>query len=465
MRIICRTIPSTDNTEVFIEVHKDDDKTVILGTNKGTIYKYNVGGFMNYVTMDSKIELAREILRKDRFSITKNGKYIYVSEYAHGISYIHVISVDHSETMAIFVYSTISIVGLFVVASIVFGCFFYQTRIKLTKKVLAEKDFEDFYKHSEFPVGNSDIESGNKTHLIKIEDLEFMERISEGASGVVFRGRFKGTDVAIKKMKISMDDHDSETFQKEVFLMKSLRHPNVLAFIGICIGSNSSAEQSHHEFIITEFMENGSLDRYMKKLRRNISLEKKIEILMDICKGMIYLHYKGIIHRDLKLQNILMDKNGNAKIGDFGISRSVSTQTTMTGHIGTLEYISPEILQEVRYTEKCDVYSFAIIMYEILFECKAYEKNQDLNMFTLGLRVLRGMRPLIPFDVNNDGETEEFIKQHVMTDRTLDTDIVKEVLRDYLDLMKQCWSESDTDRPSFEVLLDNIDKLSKRMRQ
>ncbi|KAG2386911.1 hypothetical protein C9374_001946 [Naegleria lovaniensis] len=426
--------------EGFVDLYLENDRSILAVTNRGQLYRYRLGGWSNQLYTETTFSIKKESSSNQNFTLCSNSGVVVVGELNKELSYIYSLETLTSSSRGILIYSLTSILLASLCFSTLFGFIFYKTRNTLLRKQMAEKNFKDKLDKSEFNYSAS--------------DLQFTERISEGASGVVFKGSFKGTDVAIKKMKITdTDDQEQEIFEKEVFLLKSLRHPNVLSFIGVCIGS--SDELQHYQFIITEFMDNGSLDRYMRKLRGKFYMETKLDILMDICRGMVYLHYKGIIHRDLKPQNILLTKEGTAKIGDFGISRVQNTQNTMTGQTGTLEYISPEVLQQIRYSEKCDVYSFAMIMYEVLFECKPYEKVADLNMFTLALKVLGGLRPSIPFDEENNDQVLEFIKHNGIS-TNLSSHHLAQVILDYVRLMRQCWSADDVSRPSFEQLLDKF---------
>lgn len=131
----------------------------------------------------------------------------------------------------------------------------------------------------------------------------------------------------------------------------------------------------------------------------------------------------------------------------------------MTGHCGTMEFIAPECLQEERYTEKCDVFSFAIMMYELLFECKPYE-NQDFNLFTIALKVINGLRPVVPFNTEDPKAFEKFtdtiLTKHPKT-------YIASVVVDYISLMKVCWSALDTERPSFEEIFESIKEFRQRI--
>jgi serine/threonine protein kinase len=116
---------------------------------------------------------------------------------------------------------------------------------------------------------------------------------------------------------------------------------------------------------------------------------------------MRFLHRKGIIHRDLKPQNVLVDKDNICKLCDFGLAKIID-ETLTVGVIGTWQYMAPEILVESEtYNEKCDVYSFGIMMHEIFTLSKPFTTplSEYVNQISLTLKVLNGYRPIIPPEI------------------------------------------------------------------
>jgi serine/threonine protein kinase len=272
--------------------------------------------------------------------------------------------------------------------------------------------------------------------LIPRKDIEITQMIGEGTFSVVFKGIYKKSPIAIKKLKI---DDNLEEFQHEVQILKSLRHPNILLFIGVCL-------QDEYKLIVTEYMSGRSLERfiyrekkqYTEGIHRCTTFERKLDIVLSIVRGMVYIHGLDppLCHRDLKPQNILLDNScAIAKICDFGTSRWLS-QNTMTGNIGTIEYMSPEVLQTKKYDTRCDVYSFGIIMYELFFEQKPYmESDEVMSIFKLGSEVIHGRRPAIPEDIIHNLSVKE---------------------KKYLELMQLCWHQEELQRPTFLELYDEL---------
>jgi tRNA A-37 threonylcarbamoyl transferase component Bud32 len=295
--------------------------------------------------------------------------------------------------------------------------------------------------------------------IIDYSELQIDDRISEGTFGVIFKGRLRGMVVAIKKLKA---DGDEDAFHQEAKILASLRHPNTVLFMGISLTTN-------YNFMVTEFCSGGSLEDFIhkkKRLRKPISFKKKVKLLFGVVNGMMYLHNmknpqnplesKPLIHRDLKPSNILLDDTRTvAKVCDFGASKILSANATMTGRIGTILYMSPEVLMNQRYTESCDVYSFGIIMHEIFYERVPYSTPQSsingsntsstssegssaefANLWTLGLQISQGLRPFVPEENSKEFMAYSKHQQH------------------YLRVMQLCWDSVPSNRPTFCDLAD-----------
>jgi tRNA A-37 threonylcarbamoyl transferase component Bud32 len=307
---------------------------------------------------------------------------------------------------------------------------------------------------------DTDIETEGiaSTILIDIKELEFKSRISEGASGVVYKGLYANQWVAIKRLKIQGEE---EAFIREASLLNSLRHPNILQLFGY----SSDKDQ---KYIITEFMANGSVDKliYDGKLK---NFSTKLKILLHISHGMSFLHGRQpkIIHRDLKPQNVLLDKEGFAKICDFGVSKFKDGANTTNVSYGTVEYMSPEMLvQSTNYNETVDVYSFGIMMHEMFTEKRPYRNDDEIfNPFALGMKVINGTRLNIPFSVYPVDRSEEgiiisFFNKSNTLECTISTDEVTRIVRKYFELCVQCWDTNATNRPPFDEIARRLQDLN-----
>ncbi|KAF5740548.1 EDR1 isoform 1 [Tripterygium wilfordii] len=194
------------------------------------------------------------------------------------------------------------------------------------------------------------------------EDLVIGERIGLGSYGEVYHADWNDTEVAVKKF-LDQDFSGAALaeFKREVRIMRRLRHPNVVLFMG-------AVTRPPHLSIITEFLPRGSLFKILHRPHCQIDEKRRIKMALDVARGMNCLHTSTptIVHRDLKTPNLLVDKNWNVKVGDFGLSRlKHNTFLSSKSTAGTPEWMAPEVLRNEPSNEKCDVYSFGVILWEL----------------------------------------------------------------------------------------------------
>ncbi|XP_057817166.1 serine/threonine-protein kinase EDR1 isoform X2 [Cryptomeria japonica] len=194
------------------------------------------------------------------------------------------------------------------------------------------------------------------------EDLVIGERIGLGSYGEVYHADWNGTEVAVKKFLDQDFSGDAlEEFRSEVRIMRRLRHPNVVLFMG-------AVTRPPNLSIVTEFLPRGSLYRLIHRPNIQIEEKRRIRMALDVAKGMNCLHSSTptIVHRDLKSPNLLVDKNWAVKVCDFGLSRMKhNTFLSSKSTAGTPEWMAPEVLRNEPSNEKCDVYSFGVILWEL----------------------------------------------------------------------------------------------------
>ncbi|XP_062217685.1 serine/threonine-protein kinase EDR1-like [Phragmites australis] len=197
---------------------------------------------------------------------------------------------------------------------------------------------------------------------IDFSEITIGTRVGIGFFGEVFRGIWNGTDVAIKVfLEQDLTTENMEDFCNEIYILSRLRHPNVILFLGACI-------TPPHLSMVTEYMEMGSLYYliHMSGQKKKLSWRRRLKIVRDICRGLMCIHRMKIVHRDLKSANCLVNKHWTVKICDFGLSR-VMTGSPMTDNFsaGTPEWMAPELIRNEPFTEKCDIFSLGVIMWEL----------------------------------------------------------------------------------------------------
>ncbi|XP_074302853.1 cysteine-rich receptor-like protein kinase 8 [Silene latifolia] len=192
-------------------------------------------------------------------------------------------------------------------------------------------------------------------------------KLGQGGFGSVYKGRLdNGQEIAVKRLSID-SGQGVEEFKTEVLLVAKLQHKNLVRLLGFCIHSNE-------KLLIYELLPNSSLDKVLLDPSKPTPLgwEERYMILAGVARGLLYLHEDSrlkIIHRDLKSSNILLDQSMNPKIADFGLARLVGTdqvQAVTSKIMGTYGYMPPEYTRTGRFSVKTDVYSFGIIILEVL---------------------------------------------------------------------------------------------------
>ncbi|CAI9771190.1 unnamed protein product [Fraxinus pennsylvanica] len=274
--------------------------------------------------------------------------------------------------------------------------------------------------------------------IIKNSDLEDMQELGSGTFGTVFHGKWRGTDVAIKRIKkscfagrLSEQEKLTKDFWREAHILSNLHHPNIVAFYGVVPDGLGGTLAT-----VTEYMANGSLRHVLLRKDRSLDRRKKVIIALDAAFGMEYLHLKNIVHFDLKCDNLLVNlgdpQRPVCKVGDFGLSR-IKRNTLVSGGVrGTLPWMAPELLNgnSSRVSEKVDVFSFGISMWEIW---TGEEPYADMHCGAIiGGIVNNTLRPPIPGSCDSE----------------------------WRKLMEECWSHDPAARPSFTEITNRLRNMS-----
>ncbi|KAE8543422.1 hypothetical protein D1P53_000133 [Cryptococcus gattii VGV] len=225
-----------------------------------------------------------------------------------------------------------------------------------------EGDVEEEKKGTEAELNLDLQELGLEDSVIKPSQLTKLEKIGSGGFKDVYVGKFRGRKVAISEFR----SHLSEMDIRELKLLAEFSHPNIVRFRGICIPEDSTHVPC---MLVSELCENGDLFDYI----RNVpcpTLKRLLSLMLDIARGLEYLHTRkpSIIHRDCKSSNILINRSGVAKVGDFGLARvKNSTRSMIRSLVGTVNWQAPELWHPTpRYDYKVDVFSAGMVYWEMM---------------------------------------------------------------------------------------------------
>lgn len=252
---------------------------------------------------------------------------------------------------------------------------------------------------------------GGDSWEIPFEAIGHLQFVGSGAQGAVFVGQLHDETVAVKKV--------TSLAETDIRHLRKLNHPNIVAFKGVCT-------QEPCFCIVMEYCPYGQLYDALKN-GRIIPPATVVEWSKHIASGMNYLHSRSIIHRDLKSPNILISYNDVLKISDFGTSRQWSERSTKMSFAGTVAWMAPEVIRNEPCSEKVDIWSYGVVMWELL-NCETPYKDVDSNAIIWG--------------VGNN---------------SLHLPVPASCPDGFRLLMRQCWSPKPRNRPSFRHILMHLD--------
>lgn len=266
-----------------------------------------------------------------------------------------------------------------------------------------------------------------------IEGLQVDEAIARGSFGVVYKGHLHSDEVAVKVIPVR------EGFDPalEATLSSQIEHPNVVKTLDFAIGPDNSG------WLVMQLCTGGALQKAIDAgmFRTNnsyfdgtVDLMRVYTVAKQIADGMCYLHHVGILHGDLNCNNILLDGEGNAKIADFGLSRAIVGDNVMTESLGTMTHMPVELLTEGISTTAMDVYSYGVILWEMLTSQRAWA----------------GVRPSMIITHKMRGERLKW------------PEAIPDAVKELSDI---CMSDDMLDRPSFDEILRTLDINVIRLRR
>ncbi|KAM6549831.1 hypothetical protein CsatB_021507 [Cannabis sativa] len=245
---------------------------------------------------------------------------------------------------------------------------------------------------------------------------------------------WRGIQVAVKTLEeeVLTDDNKVNAFRDELALLQKLRHPNVVQFLG-------AVTQSSPMMIVTEYLPKGDFCEY---LRRKGALKPivAVKFALDIARGMNYLHEhkpEAIIHRDLEPSNLLRDDSGHLKVADFGLSKLLKVANTIkedkpvTCQNFSCRYVAPEVFKNEEYDTKVDVFSFALILQEMIEGCPPFSTKPETD---------------VP-------------KAYAANERPPFRAPPKHYAHGLKELIEQCWSEEPFHRPTFKQIINRLENI------
>ncbi|CDO98586.1 unnamed protein product [Coffea canephora] len=317
-------------------------------------------------------------------------------------------------------------VGAFLAA---LGLLFW--RCKLRKRILGD-DESLFFSFTSIDIATDHFSEENK--------------LGQGGFGPVYKGKLvNGLEIAVKRLN-RMSGHGIEQFKNEVKVISKLQHRNLVKLLGYCI-------EKEERLLIYEYLPNNSLDSVLFDAAKRDILDwkRRLKIIEGVAQGLLYLHKYSrlkIIHRDLKTSNVLLDADLNPKISDFGTAR-IFGENEMRGStkniVGTYGYMSPEYAMDGIFSEKSDVFSFGVMILEIISGKKNtsfYDSDRHLNLIGH------------VWDLWTEGRILE------ITDSCLDENIsITEALQ-YVHVGLLCVQENAADRPTMSDVVSMLLKES-----
>ncbi|KAL6647659.1 hypothetical protein ACP70R_015096 [Stipagrostis hirtigluma subsp. patula] len=269
--------------------------------------------------------------------------------------------------------------------------------------------------------------------------------IGSGGFGATYRAEIApGVLVAIKRLAIGKQ-HGDRQFQAEVKILGQCRHPNLVTLLGYHISDSEM-------FLIYNYLPGGNLERFIQeRTKRPISWRKLHKIALDVARALAYMHDEcvpRILHRDVKPSNILLDNECNAYLSDFGLARLLRNSEThaTTGVAGTFGYVAPEYAMTCRVSDKADVYSYGVVLLELISDKKALDPS--FSPYGNGFNIVSWAAKLI-----QRGRYREFFIEGLW-DKAPHDDLVE-----FLNLAVQCTEETLSSRPTMKHVVRRLREL------
>jgi serine/threonine protein kinase len=344
-------------------------------------------------------------------------------------------------------------VGAFIVA---FACFWLYLGMQKKRLIRAKQRFFD----QNGGVLLQQQMKSFKTTTFKIYTKEELEKatnkfseewvLGRGGHGIVYKGILEdGTVAAIKRSKI-MEEHETQEFAKEMMILSQINHKNVVKLLGCCL-------EVEVPMLVYEYISNGTLYQYIHKKNSSAPMPaiERLRIAAESADALAYMHSSAsppILHGDVKTANILLDDKFVAKVSDFGASKLAPNDEAEIATLvqGTCGYLDPEYLLTCQLTDKSDVYSFAVIILELLTRKKTlyFEGSEENRSLASSFCVAK-----------KDGRFIQILDAQVRDELKL------EVLEEIGDLIMNCLNMNREERPTMRYVADTLERARRFHKQ
>lgn len=291
------------------------------------------------------------------------------------------------------------------------------------KPLMAPMHVKNLYEVPEYEIDPKELDFTNSVQISK---------------GTFEMASWRGTLVAVKKFseEVFADEDKVKAFRDELELLQRLRHPNVVQFLG-------AVTQNSPMMIVTEYLPKGDLYSFLRK-KGALKPTTAVKFALDIARGMNYLHENkaaAIIHRDLEPSNILRDDSGHLKVADFGVSKllmvtkRVKEDKLLSNHDASWRYVAPEVFRNEEYDTKVDVFSFALILQEMIEGQPPFCTKQEVDA----------------------------AKSYVAKERPPFKAPIKLYSHGLKELIQECWDDLPANRPTFRQIITRLEVTSTKI--
>ncbi|KAE8692322.1 Cysteine-rich receptor-like protein kinase 2 [Hibiscus syriacus] len=351
----------------------------------------------------------------------------------------------HGSSRGIIIVIVVSAISSLVVLAVLAAAGVYIRKRRYIQKKRGSNDAEKWVK----VLRDSNLNFKYSTLEKATGSFDEANKLGQGGFGTVYKGALPdGREIAVKRLFFN-NRHRAADFYNEVNMISSVEHKNLVRLLGCCCSGPES-------LLVYEFLPNKSLDHFIfdSSSGKDLTWEQRYQIIIGTVEGLVYLHENStnkIIHRDIKASNILLDSKFRAKIADFGLARSFDEDQShiSTAIAGTLGYMAPEYLANGQLTDKADVYSFGVLLLEIITG-KQNNRSKEVDHSDSIIATAWSHFQL--------GTAEEIYYPNLMLNDTSQCSEVKNQIYRVLHIGLLCTQEARSLRPSMSKVLQMLTK-------